>query len=136
MLHWLLPYRGLLANGVSIVHTILSAWYLVGWLLWIPGRFKSWGDSYVVLYLSSLATMLLVNLFFGYCPLTAFEKFLETSGEKKIEIGPGFIVESLSKFGLHPPAGLIMIGGWVLLVLLTSVFLADSLIFRSAKERL
>lgn len=134
MLHWFLPYRGLLANGVSIFHTVLSGWYLVGWLIWIPNRSKSWGHSCVMLYLFSLATMLLVNLFFGYCPLTALEKSLENGGEKKIEIGPGFIVESLNKFGLHPPAGLIMIGAWVIFALVMSLFVVDIVIFPSAKK--
>lgn len=135
MLHWLLPYRTVFANVVSFFHTILSAWYLIGWVPWLPGRLKSWGNSYVLLYLSSLGTMLLVNLLFGYCPLTALEKVLESNGEKKVEIGPGFLVESLNRFGLHPPEGLFMIGGWALFVLLMMIFLADSGIFHAGRKQ-
>jgi len=134
MLHWLFPYRALLANAVSIFHTILSAWYLVGWLPWIQGRTKSWGNSYVMIYLSSLAAMLFVNLVFGYCPLTALEKFLESGGAVNFKLGPGFIVGALNRIGLHPPEGLFMIGGWVLFVLLASIFSAESLICHSGKK--
>ena len=87
-----------------------------------------------MLYLFSLAIMLLVNLFLGYCPLTALEKSLENGGEKKIEIGPGFIVESLNKFGLHPPTGFVMIGAWIIFALGMSLFIVDVVIFPFNEE--
>jgi len=79
-------------------------------------------------YLFSLAAMLVVNLFLGHCPLTALEKSLENEGEKKMEIGPGFIVESLNRFGLHPPTEFTMIGAWIVFALGMSLFVVDIVI--------
>jgi Protein of Unknown function (DUF2784) len=125
MFVWLLPYRRVLANGVSLLHTVLSTWFLTGWLVWILVRAKPWAYQFAKLYLISLFVMLLVNLFLGQCPLTALERSLENLSGEQLEKGPGFLAESLSKIGLHPPAGLIMIGGWVVFAMVLSLVLVE-----------